>query len=61
MSALQDKIKKIQKNAPKWAQQTKRISEIEPLMKKLDSFLKLNNLNDVNKIANEILKLIESN
>ena len=57
-AALPNKIHSIQAKAPAWAQKTGRITELQPLMIKLDQNIKANRWDEANEVADKILKLI---
>lgn len=58
---LQEKIRSIQSEAPAWVQRTGRPDLIQALMMKLDASIKGNRLEDADKTADDILKLINAN
>jgi hypothetical protein len=61
MERLPPKIHKIQKELPAWAQRTGNAEKATSLMRELDKHLKDNNLEEAEKTADSILKLIGAN
>ncbi|MBC8043488.1 MAG: hypothetical protein IAF08_08585 [Rhizobacter sp.] len=57
---FQQKIRRIQAELPAWIQKTHEREKVEPLMQKLDGLIKQSRFQEADKIANEILKRIDT-
>jgi len=55
---FQAKIKEIQVQVPAWVQKTRRVEIVQPLMTKLDGLIKNNRFEDADKMADQILNLV---
>jgi hypothetical protein len=60
LERLPPKIHRIQNELPAWVQKTGDQADVEPLMQKLSAAMKSNDLVEAEKIADEVLKLIDS-
>jgi hypothetical protein len=58
-SSLQTKMHKIQNDLPVWIQKTGNQSKVAPLLQKLDGYIKNQKPQEAEKVADEILNLIE--
>ena len=56
---LRAKIDRIQKELPLWIQRTRQQATAESLMKRLEKYVKVGDLEGANTVADEIIDLIE--
>jgi hypothetical protein len=57
-TAFQDKMHRLQKEIPAWVQQSGQQARVQPLIKKLEAFMKDRKWQEADRVADEILSLL---
>ncbi len=59
-TAFQDKMHRLQRELPAWVQQSGQPARVQPLVKKLEAFVKDRKWQEADRVADEILSLMSS-